>query len=88
MAGPVTWGAFAGDEDVSFAAARRFGITHVLFDKLQFADRDVAGLAIASARMRECCFMPFYEDDRIVIYELNSEGVARRSVGKRTTDDH
>ena len=87
MSLPVTWSAFAGDEDASLAAASRLGITHILFDKRQFADRDFAALAVASARMRECCLVPFHEDDRIVVYGLNTEGVTRtKRIGQPTTD--
>ena len=84
MSLPVTWSAFAGDEDASLAAASRLVITYILFDKRQFADRDFAELAVA---VRECCLVPFHEDDRIVVYGLNTEGVTRtKRIGQPTTD--
>jgi hypothetical protein len=80
MATPITWGAFAGDEPRMLAAARRAGITHVLFDKQQFTSPDMRALAIVSADTRTHYFAPFYEDDRIevvrVVYPQSAESVS------------
>jgi hypothetical protein len=68
MATPITWGALAGDEPQMLAAARRAGITHVLFDRRESAA--IAPLAIASAETRAHFVAPFYDDGRIEVVEL------------------
>jgi 4-amino-4-deoxy-L-arabinose transferase-like glycosyltransferase len=68
VAFPVTWATSAGKEADALRAARRLGISHVLFDKRQIADGDLASLAIHSSKMRSCCLTTLWEDSR---YELN-----------------
>ena len=52
-------------------AIRRLGITHVLFDrKALAAGGEVATLAISSATTRDCCLVPFYEDENTSVYEV------------------
>ncbi len=70
LATDVTWGALAGDEPRMLAAAARHGLTHVLFARAQLADAEFQRLAIASARTRQCCLEPLYEDTHVVLYRL------------------
>ncbi len=70
LATDVTWRARAGDESRMFTAAARHGLTHVLFARAQLADEEFRGLAIASARSRQCCLELLYEDAHVLLYRL------------------
>jgi hypothetical protein len=70
LARPATWGALSGDEQAARAALARLGVTHVLFDKRQFADPNFTALAIASPAMRACCLAQVYDDGRFAVYRV------------------
>jgi hypothetical protein len=72
----ATWGRRAGEEAAMFEALRRLGITHVLFDRRQLSDPDVARLAIATSATRACCLAPLYEDDRAAVFTVRYPPVA------------
>jgi hypothetical protein len=69
----ATWRAKAGQESAMLAALRRLGVTHVLFLKRPGSPK-FETLAIASARTRECCLVPFYEDERVTVYTVRYPG--------------
>jgi hypothetical protein len=66
----LTWGAAAGEEQLVRERLRRSGITHVLFDARQLADRRLESLAIGSDAMMACCLERIYEDSRFALYRL------------------
>jgi len=67
---PMTWSAASGQESDVLRAARRLGVSHVLFDKRQIADGTLANLAIRSEKMRTCCLTLIWEDSGWELYRL------------------
>jgi len=69
-ASSITWGAAAGAERDVLRSARLLGISHVLFDRQQLDGGSLAGLAIASDKMRICCLTPVWHDGRYALLRL------------------
>jgi len=83
LAHDATWGAPAGHESSMLDALGRLNVTHVLIDKSARTQNAIAGLALASETTRRCCLVPFFEDDRSVVYRVQYGGAsARRSAAK------
>jgi 4-amino-4-deoxy-L-arabinose transferase-like glycosyltransferase len=74
MAYPITWGATAGHERDALAAARRFGITHVLMDRKAFGDPEFDALAFRSPAMAACCLTPIFDDGRVIVSAVRYPG--------------
>lgn len=72
IAHAAVWGTEAGNEGTALRALTDLGVTHVLFDKRQFENGTVQGIAIGTEQMRGCCLALLYQDDRFALYVVKT----------------
>lgn len=73
LARPATFDAVAGNEAHAMRAVRALGLTHLLIDRRVAAIDSIDRLALLSARVRQCCLVPLYEDGRASVYEIRPD---------------